>query len=76
MVRLEIVDDTLSLAISDNGVGFDVEHSRPGGNGLANIRNRMGSVGGRAEIVSAPGAGTTTTLLMPLHAVIRNGKPH
>ncbi|HWY74336.1 MAG TPA: two-component regulator propeller domain-containing protein, partial [Verrucomicrobiae bacterium] len=76
MVRLAIADDALSLVISDNGKGFDVEHSRPGGNGLVNIRNRMALVGGRAEIVSMPGEGTTTTLLLPLHAVARNGKSH
>jgi signal transduction histidine kinase len=76
MVRLTIADHALHLVISDNGVGFDVEHSRPGGNGLVNIRNRMSSVHGRAEIISHPGKGTTTTLIMPLNAVAGNGKPH
>jgi ligand-binding sensor domain-containing protein/signal transduction histidine kinase len=73
MVQLTILDDTLSLVISDNGAGFDVEHSRSGGNGLVNIRNRMSSVNGRAEIISTPGSGTTTTLIMPLPRPARNG---
>ncbi len=76
MVQLTVVNNTLDLVISDNGVGFDVKHSRPGGNGLVNIRNRMALVSGKAEIVSKPGEGTTTTLIMPLHAVARNGKLH
>ena len=73
MVRLMVPDDTLSLVISDNGVGFDVNHARPGGNGLTNIRNRMSMVNGTAEIRSTPGKGTTTALTMPLVAVARNG---
>lgn len=73
MVRLTVEDDTLTLVIEDDGMGFDVKNSRPGGNGLANIRNRMAMVNGRAEITSVPGKGTTTTLTMPLKSVVRNG---
>jgi signal transduction histidine kinase/streptogramin lyase len=72
-VKLRVEGHAVSLAISDNGVGFDVQHSRPGGNGLANIQNRMASVGGGAQIVSTPGKGTTTTLTMPLQQAARNG---
>ena len=64
----------MTLVISDNGVGFDVQHARPGGNGLVNIQNRMASVSGHADIASSPGKGTTTTLTMPLEAVSRNGR--
>ncbi len=74
MVRLTITNDTLNFVISDNGAGFDVEHSRSGGNGLVNIRNRMSSVEGRAEITSTPGKGTTTMLIVPLRKLTRNGR--
>jgi signal transduction histidine kinase len=74
MVRLTAEGDLLTLVISDNGVGFDVQHARPGGNGLANIQNRMASVSGRAEINSTIGKGTTTTLIMPLQGESRNGR--
>jgi signal transduction histidine kinase len=73
MVQLKIEGNELTLVISDDGIGFDVQHARPGGNGLVNIQNRMASVSGRAEIASQPGKGTTTTLTMLLQAVSRNG---
>jgi signal transduction histidine kinase/streptogramin lyase len=74
MVQLKLQGNVMTLVISDNGVGFDVQHARPGGNGLVNIQNRMSSVSGRAEIISAPGKGTTTTLTMPLRVELRNGR--
>ena len=43
-VRIEKVDDTLHLSISDDGVGFDVEDgSRPQGLGLWSMRKRVAS---------------------------------
>ena len=74
MVQLNVQDHGMTLVISDNGIGFDVQHARPGGNGLVNIQNRMASVSGQAEIASTPGKGTTTTLTMPLQAESRNGR--
>jgi NarL family two-component system sensor histidine kinase LiaS len=73
-VQLNVQGHGMALVISDNGIGFDVQHARPGGNGLLNIQNRMASVSGRAEITSTPGKGTTTTLTMPLHEESRNGR--
>ena len=75
MVQLSVDGSVLTLIISDDGIGFDVGHARPGGNGLLNIQNRMASVSGRADIASTPGKGTTTTLTMPLPAETRNGHP-
>lgn len=74
MVQLKLEGNAMTLVISDNGIGFEVQHARPGGNGLVNIQNRMASVSGHADITSAPGKGTTTTLTMPLQAVSRNGR--
>jgi ligand-binding sensor domain-containing protein/signal transduction histidine kinase len=74
MVLLKLEGNVMTLVISDNGVGFDVQHARPGGNGLVNIQNRMASVSGHAEIASTPGKGTTTTLTMPLQAESTNGR--
>jgi signal transduction histidine kinase len=73
-VQLKTEGNVLTLIISDDGIGFDVQHARPGGNGLVNIRNRMASLSGQAEIASTPGKGTTTTLTMPLHSESRNGR--
>ena len=75
MVRLELADDTLSITISDNGVGLPsgsvTQSGRPvtGGQGLKNIRQRLKSLGGNFRVSSAPGAGTLVRLEVPLAAV-------
>lgn len=61
----------LILRVSDNGQGI-VPSSVPkaagqqGGFGLLNIRQRMIGLGGRFEIDSEPGKGTTATITVPL----------
>ena len=61
-VRVEVLSDgsTIDVIIDDNGRGFDLAHARNGnqGNGLQNLRKRMDALGGRVEIVTAPGHGT------------------
>lgn len=57
-------DKMLTLTVKDDGRGFNVEEKRSG-NGLINIRSRAGELGGKVEIVSAPGAGTSVTLRIP-----------
>lgn len=58
----------LSFAVSDDGVGFD-----PGvtahGSGLLGMADRLDTVGGRLDIASAPGCGTTVGGRMPVPAV-------
>ena len=66
-VRIEKVDDTLHLSISDNGVGFDVEDgSRPQGLGLWSMRKRVRLVGGRYEIYSKKQMGTRIDVWTPI----------
>ncbi len=54
-------DNGLILRVVDDGVGFDtgLEYS---GNGLKNLRRRAGDIGGKLEIISEIGKGTTITL--------------
>ena len=50
----------ISMTIADNGIGFDPDNvDSYNGNGLPSIRARAESLGGKAEITSSPGAGTT-----------------
>jgi signal transduction histidine kinase len=55
----------LQIAVTDDGRGFDPATVAPG-NGLANLRTRLASVGGRCEIISQPGGGTTVRLTVTL----------
>jgi signal transduction histidine kinase len=68
--RVRLLEDRMQISISDNGAGFDLS-GRSNGHGLVNLRNRLENLSGQCEINSAPGAGTTVSLQLPLPA--RNG---
>lgn len=53
------------LSIRDDGVGFDPAMAT-GGSGLANLRYRCATLRGKLQLSSAPGQGTTVTLVLPL----------
>jgi signal transduction histidine kinase/DNA-binding NarL/FixJ family response regulator len=61
-------DRDLTLAIEDDGVGFD-ENAKDGtGLGLRFMAERAGSLGGRLSVTSAPGEGTAVVLeLLDVH---------
>jgi len=70
-VELRLDGSTLNLTVADDGVGFvfpfDEEASSPGESfGLLGMRERARLVGGRVEIDSAPGRGTTLRAYFPL----------
>ena len=63
--RLEQENGTFRLTISDDGVGFD-QKQPAAGQGLANMRERIGALGGRLDVTSARGEGTRLTVELPL----------
>jgi signal transduction histidine kinase len=67
-VRVTLCRDLagVALEVADNGPGFAPATARPGGLGLASMRDRASSVGGTLTVRSAPGAGTTVRLTVPL----------
>jgi signal transduction histidine kinase/streptogramin lyase len=72
-VKFEIKADFLRLEISDDGRGFDVSRLisettqlEMGGNGLINMQRRALDLGGKCQIASKIGVGTTTVLEIPL----------
>jgi signal transduction histidine kinase/ligand-binding sensor domain-containing protein len=54
----------LTLALADDGKGFDIERADPLGNGLGNIRRRVESAGGSVLFTSAPGRGTEVRIVI------------
>ena len=64
VVTLARTSDELVFEILDDGVGFDpADHGD--GLGLVSMRDRVGAVGGRLEVRSAPGAGTSVRGTVP-----------
>lgn len=63
---MEVVENQLKIAVVDNGQGFNPADSIPGSDGLTNIKERMSKLGGRSEVTSQPGKGTTVEFWLPL----------
>jgi signal transduction histidine kinase len=55
----------LSVTVRDDGSGFGPEDRKDGGFGLIGMDERVSLVGGRLEIDSAPGRGTTVRARLP-----------
>ena len=66
----------LCIEVQDRGRGFDPEADRQGGShfGLFSVKERMQAMGGRLDVKSAPGQGTTVTLLLPLAGLCEQRK--
>jgi two-component system, chemotaxis family, CheB/CheR fusion protein len=71
IVRLKETRDSMMLEVSDDGKGMSFNASASPGLGLAIVKERAQSVGGQFEIKSAPGKGTSITVVLPL----RKAKP-
>jgi signal transduction histidine kinase len=62
-VEVELADDTLRVAVHDDGTG-DADLTR--GSGLAGLKDRVEALGGRFLLDSPRGAGTTVRVEFPL----------
>ncbi len=62
MIQLLLADNSLSLIIEDDGVGFDVTKLKNKGIGLSNMKRRIETFNGKINIESSPGQGTTVML--------------
>jgi signal transduction histidine kinase len=63
-VRLRGEGDELAFSVHDTGRGFDPRATVPGA-GLTGLKDRIDTVGGRVEILAAPGRGTTVAGVVP-----------
>ena len=66
VVRLRFGDDWVTLAIRDDGAGFDVAERAGKGFGLAGMHERMDALGGSLSIDSKPGEGTEVSATLPI----------
>lgn len=66
-LSLQQTDSAVVLEIVDDGVGFDpATLARKGGLGLRGMDERAAQIGGRLNVRSAPGQGTTIRVEIPL----------
>jgi signal transduction histidine kinase len=66
-ICLQAQNGTLSFTVSDDGAGYDARRTSMG-SGLRNMTDRLAALGGRLQIHSAPGHGTTITGHLPIPA--------
>lgn len=72
-IKLDKSRDTVSMTVSDNGVGAAIEgRNRPGSFGLVGIEERIKLLGGTFHIDSSPGAGMRVHVSVPLGADASN----
>jgi len=65
-IKVEQEPERLTLSIRDNGKGFDVQQSK--GLGLLGIEERAAHLGGKCQIHSKLGSGTTLAIELPFRA--------
>jgi PAS domain S-box-containing protein len=68
-------DTSLVLTVKDDGIGFDLNTHKAKSFGLLGIGERAAMVGGKAQITSAAGKGTTVRVSLPLTADRREDNP-
>jgi signal transduction histidine kinase len=65
-LRISVRDGQLIVEVSDNGHGFDPHNHQAGDDGIANMEERLQSVGGECRITSNAREGTTVCFRAPL----------
>jgi signal transduction histidine kinase len=63
-ICLQAEDGVVRFSVSDDGTGYDARRARLG-SGQRNMADRLAALGGRLEVRSAPGEGTTISGHLP-----------
>ena len=66
-ISLTLEESVMCMTIADDGVGFVQQKGRPVSFGLVGMRERVLMLGGRLELDSESGEGTTLRAYIPLH---------
>jgi signal transduction histidine kinase len=74
-VELVYSDDAVTVMVTDEGVGFDPATVPDDRLGIrASIESRLESVGGRVQIWSSPGSGTSLVMTAPITSILRENE--
>jgi two-component system sensor histidine kinase UhpB len=65
-IEISVQEDSVVLAVQDDGVGFDPSAAPRGRWGMTTMRERAEAAGGSFELQSKPGAGTAVRARVPL----------
>jgi two-component system NarL family sensor kinase len=72
-IQLNRFNQELLVMVEDNGIGFEPAMiSREKGMGLRNVESRATALGGRINVDSGRGRGTTTTIEIPIAESLTN----
>lgn len=74
-IALDLLANDCRMEVRDDGAGFEPADVREKSFGLEGMRERCHILGGRLDIVSAPGQGTTIRIRIPLSAGRASGLP-
>jgi len=76
-ITLELIDGTVRLTVTDDGVGFDPESTLadPARRrlGIVGMEERVALLGGRLRISSRPGEGTVVQVELPVDVAVPGG---
>jgi signal transduction histidine kinase/ligand-binding sensor domain-containing protein len=67
-VSMSAANGNLLIRIADNGRGLEVEAGAAAHHGLPGMHERLERLGGRCDIASSPGNGTTVTFTIPVQS--------
>jgi signal transduction histidine kinase len=75
-VALQVEHDWIWMSVGDNGIGLSpTGRHKPGSFGLVGIEERVNILGGTFEIHSAPDAGTTIHVAVPMRSALQVPAP-
>ena len=74
-VRMRFTDEEVRLSVSDDGAGFSPGRSGETALGIIGMTERAGLLGGRLDVISAPGKGTMVRVSVPLTGLATTPDP-
>ncbi len=74
-ISLQDLADHITIAVTDDGLGFDESAIAHNAHGLQGMRHRVQAAGGQLSVSSTPGHGTSVSAALPRQAPVRAKSP-